>query len=120
MQSAFTYTAADAAAACTWTTFQLRSWGVTSPAIHQWLAEATLRLPTGGTGRVVLNYERHEQLLSLDVFSGGVHVYGIDRLLCSEAAGGGAPTVPLQPKPGRGGLASFRRQPSPLADEQGS
>lgn len=107
MQSAFTYTAADAAAACTWTTFQLTAWGISTPFVHQWFADLALRLPAGGVGRVVLNYERHEQLLSLDAFSGGIHIYGIDHLACAGPQAPAAVSAP-HPRPGRKELGTFR------------
>ncbi len=79
MDSTFTFTATDLLAAREWTHFQLASWGVKSPYVDLWLAEAACRItPAGGTARVVLDYDTGEQVLALDAWCGEARVYGIE------------------------------------------
>lgn len=78
MDSAFTYTSADLAEAAEWTAFQLRSWGVETPYVEYFLTEATLLLGPDRTGRVVLDYDPPQRLLSMDVWCGTDRLYGMD------------------------------------------
>lgn len=77
MESAYTYTSSDLPQAREWTDFQLQSWGVRSSFADWFLTEAT-RVLGDRTGRVVLDYDAGNRLLSFDVWCEGVRLYGLD------------------------------------------
>ena len=81
MDSAFTYTSAHQAEAAEWTAFQLQSWGVRTPYVKHFLNEATGLLGPDRTGRVVLDYDAPQRLLSMDVWCGPDRLYGMDDLV---------------------------------------
>ena len=78
MESAFTYTALDVAPAREWLSFQMQTWGVDSPYVDWWVAEAARLLGGGRAARAVLEYEPDQRLLSFDVWCDGRRVYGMD------------------------------------------
>jgi hypothetical protein len=78
MESAFTYTASQAAEAVEWADFQLRAWGVGTPYVGFLIDEASALLGPGRTGRVVLDYDVARRLLSMDVWCGAERLYGMD------------------------------------------
>ncbi len=78
MEAAFTYTAADLAAAQQWARSQASAWGVQSSIIDWSLTAAARQIDAEQVGRVVLEYDPPQHLLSIDVFCDGARLYGMD------------------------------------------
>ena len=81
MEATFDYTSATFAPAQDWAREQSRNWGVSTPYLSGWLQNGGDLLGDTDTGRAVLCFDPAERLLSLDIWSNGKRVFGMDDLV---------------------------------------